>query len=240
MLRVWRNNCIIALYVQRKCVVKRHTYQNRIMRYPILMADIVDSRKADQTLLINEFKNVVHFINDKWKVSIVSPLTITLGDEFQGIIQDMESCYKVVFDMEEFILENSLNLKLRYVMNYGRIETPINRNLAYEMLGDGLTQAREHLNKLKSSSSRFVVLSDKKGKTATVINDLFFLYGSYVDSWKTNEFKMVSAFLKDEDYKIVAENLSMNKSSTWRRYKSLQIEEYNITKNLILTLNKIL
>lgn len=210
------------------------------MKYPILMADIVGSRKADQTLLINEFKSVVHFVNDKWKASIISPLTITLGDEFQGIIKNMELCYKLVFDMEEFIMENALNLKLRYVMNYGSIETQINRSIAYEMLGSGLTQAREQLNKLKSSSNRFMVHSAKKEKNATVINDLFLLYGSYIDSWKMNEFQMVSEFLKNKDYKIVADNLRMNRSSTWRRYKSLKIEEYDITKNLILTLNKIL
>lgn len=204
------------------------------------MADIVDSRKTNQNLLINEFKDVVDFINNKWKESILSPLTITLGDEFQGIIQDMESCYKLVFDMEEFIIKNSLRIKLRYVMNYGNIETPINKNIAYEMLGYGLTQTREQLNKLKSKSNRFIVLSANTGKTTAVINDLFLLYGSYIDSWKLNEYQMVSEFLKDKDYKVVANNLGMNKSSTWRRYKSLHIEEYNTTKDLILTLNKIL
>lgn len=152
----------------------------------------------------------------------------------------MDSSYKLVFDMEEFILENALNLKLRYVINYGSIETPINRDVAYEMLGDGLTQAREQLNKLKSTSNRFMILSDKNGKTASVINDLFLLYTSYVDSWKPNEYQMISEILKDKDYKVIADNLGMNRSSTWRRYKSLHIEEYNITKNLILTLNKIL
>ncbi|MBW3519599.1 SatD family protein [Flavobacterium sp. NKUCC04_CG] len=210
------------------------------MKYPILMADIVDSRKADQILLINEFKRIVNYINNRWEMSILSPLTITLGDEFQGVIKDMESCYKLVFDMEEFIIEHSLSIKLRYVMNYGIIETPINRDIAYEMLGDGLTQAREQLNKLKASSNRFMILSDKNEMNSAVISDLFLLYGSYIDSWKLNEYQMVSEFLKDKDYKVVAKNLGMNKSSTWRRYKSLHIEEYKTTKDLILTLNRIL
>lgn len=54
------------------------------------MADIVDSRKANQTLLIDELKKVVHFINNKWEASIVSPLTITLGDEFQWSASPIE------------------------------------------------------------------------------------------------------------------------------------------------------
>lgn len=204
------------------------------------MADIIGSRKGDQGLLINEFRALVHYINGKWKAFIVSPLTITLGDEFQGILKDMESCYKVVFDMEEYIIDNDLSVKLRYVMNYGRIETPINKNMAYEMLGGGLTETREQLNKLKTSSTRFTVLSEIPAKSTAVVNNVFILYSSYIDSWRLNEYHIVSEFLKDKDYKVVASKLRMNKSSTWRRYKSLNIAEYNITKDLILTLNNML
>lgn len=71
------------------------------------------------------------------------------------------------------------------------------------MLGDGLTFAREELNKLKSSFNRFRILSVKNEQATVVMNDLFLLFGSYVDSWKMKE-------------------------------------EYNTTKELILTLNKIL
>ncbi len=210
------------------------------MKYPILMADIIDSRKADQTLLLKEFILAVNYINTKWKKEILSPLTITLGDEFQGILKNMESCYKLVFDLEEFIIVNSLSIKLRYVMNYGHIETPINKKIAYAMLGNGLTQTREALNILKSSSNRFMVLTEKTENATKIINDLFFLYGSYLDSWKLNEYQIISEFLNDKDYKVVADKLDMNRSSTWRRYKSLNIEQYNTTKNLILTLSKIL
>lgn len=204
------------------------------------MADIIDSRKADPALLINEFRTIVRSINMKWEESIISPLTITLGDEFQGIIQNMETCYKLIFDIEEFIIANSLDIKLRYLVNYGKIDTPINKHIAYEMLGDGLTYAREQLNKLKSSTHRFKIFSDKDQQTTAIINDLFLLYAGYVDSWKLSEYPIISEFLKDRDYKVVANKLNMNKSSTWRRHKNLYIQEYNTTKELILTLNKIL
>lgn len=204
------------------------------------MADIIGSRRTDQTSLINEFKHAVDFINTNWSTSTKSPLTITLGDEFQGVLNDMESCFKLVFDMEEYFVRNSLNIKLRYVMHYGHIDTPINKEVAYGMLGSGLTQAREQLTKLKSSSNRFFVLTTDKDNTASVINDLFFLYESYRDSWKLNDYPIVSEFLENSDYKAVADNLLMNKSSAWRRHKSLYIEEYNTAKSLILTLNNIL
>lgn len=34
------------------------------------------------------------------------------------------------------------HFKLHYVGHYGEIQTPINREIAYEMMGPGLTQAR--------------------------------------------------------------------------------------------------
>lgn len=40
----------------------KESLNNRIMKYPILMADIVDSRKANQFLLIDELRKVVHFM----------------------------------------------------------------------------------------------------------------------------------------------------------------------------------
>lgn len=204
------------------------------------MADIIDSRKTDQNKLITELKMVVDAINGTWKRSILSPLTITLGDEFQCIVMDIETSFKLVFEIEEFIIARSLQIKLRYVINYGKIETPINGNIAYEMLGSGLTQAREQLNLMKPNLNRFRLLNNTTEKSLHVLNDLFFLYISYIDSWKSAENQMISEFLNGKDYKIVAAHLGMNKSSTWRRFKTLKIEEYNTTKNLILTLNKML
>lgn len=82
-------------------------------------------------------------------MEILSPLTVSLGDEFQGVIKDMTSCFRIVFSLEEFIVEHSLSLKLRYVVNFGDIDTQISDRVAYGMLGKGLSDARELLNSLK-------------------------------------------------------------------------------------------
>ncbi|MHC5353062.1 SatD family protein [Myroides sp. LJL115] len=205
------------------------------MKYTILMADIIDSRRVDQALLITEFTDLVEYINEKYKMEILSPLTITLGDEFQGVIGDMVSCFKIIFSLEEFILEHSLSLKLRYVVNFGDIDTEINPQVAYGMLGKGLSDTRELLNSLKTSSNRFKLLSYKDIISTKIINDLFFLYESYIDSWKPKDYKMVSEFLRGQNYKEVAHSLQIDNSSAWRRYKSLNIEEYKTAKELILS-----
>ena len=99
------------------------------MDYLVLMADVIGSRKKESTELISEFKRIVNYINDKWSKEILSPLTITLGDEFQGVINTTENSIKVIFDIEEEIIKNNQDLKLRYVVNKGKIDTPINKNI---------------------------------------------------------------------------------------------------------------
>lgn len=208
--------------------------------YPILMADMLNSRKRNSNQLISEFKHLIAAINKKWKKQILSPLTITLGDEFQGLIDTPENAIKIIFDLEEEIIKNTYDIKLRYVLNEGEIETAINNKIAYGMLGKGLTEARENLTKLKSTKHRFKIITEPNNQYLNIINDLFIIYENYVDNWKPNEYFIVKEFILNKSYQEVAELLDMNVSSAWRRQRTLNIEEYNICKNTILKLNQIL
>lgn len=210
------------------------------MEHFILMADVVDSRSMDPKVMISSLRSVVTYINEKWKPAILSPLTITLGDEFQALIKDGESCYKILFDIEEYIVMHEPELKLRYIVNYGPIETEINVLVAHEMYGAGLAVAREQLNYMKTSSNRFSMLLEDKQHSSRIMQDLFVIYENYVDSWKPNTFPIVAAFLKNNDYKEVAVTLGMNRASAWKRYKSLNMREYGVIKKLILELDKLL
>lgn len=204
------------------------------------MADIVSSRKMESSSMIIDLKSIVNYINTKWEDAISSPLTITLGDEFQSVIKNREYCYLIIFDIEEYMVKYGINMKLRYVVHYGEIDTEINKLVAHEMYGSGLTIAREELTRMKSSSNRFHINVNKTQEAVKVINDLFLIYESYVDSWKTNAYYIVTQFLDHSDYKIVANNLEINVASAWKRFKSLNIKEYKLTKDLILKIDKML
>lgn len=199
------------------------------------MADIIKSRQHDGKEVMEQFRKIVTALNQKRKADLLSPLTITLGDEFQGVVNTIENGIHIIFEMEESILEMNVEIKLRYVLVYGEIETKINPKMAYEMLGQGLTNAREKLNGLKTDHKRFFVsLGSGIESKEIFINKLFLIYQNFVDSWKSKDRKIVSFFLKFDDYKIVAKKMKVDKSSAWRRKKSLHIEEYINTKEIII------
>jgi len=204
--------------------------------YSIIMADIIKSRNENPNQLMTKFKSLVNTINKEQKKLILTPLTITLGDEFQGIASSMENGVNLIFAIEEMIIKKGLNIKLRYVLNYGKIETKINTLIAHEMLGEGLTYSRKKLESSKKEDQRFKIINNSKENPDEYINEAFSLYQDIVDNWKAKDLETVSKFLVFDDYKIVAEKINTNASSAWRRKKSLKINEYASIKKIILHL----
>lgn len=113
------------------------------MKHFILMSDVIGSGQKNQALLMQNFKETVSKINHDYENSLLSPLTITLGDEFQGLTKDLETALNIIIALEEQIIIQGFDFQLRYVLIYGDIETNINKRIAYEMLGEGLRDARD-------------------------------------------------------------------------------------------------
>jgi hypothetical protein len=197
----------------------------------IIMADIIKSRETDLVLTAQLLKSLCVHINNKYKKSILSPLTITLGDEFQGVVDSAKTGLLIIIEMEEVILKNEIDFKLRYVLLYGRIETKINTQTAYEMLGEGLTDARHILTAAKKEKYRFYIHGTAN---ADLSDNLFRIYQSILDDWKIKDYVLITSMITDNNNKFTAEKTGKNPSQIWKRKKTLKIEEYQILKKLIL------
>lgn len=207
----------------------------------IIMADIVKSRKQPSKELLSNFKEITKSVNDKNKKKLISPLTITLGDEFQGISNSLENAIEVLISTEEQIIKNELQFKLRWVINYGSIDTPINRKTAHEMIGKGLTSTRDLLEASKGyNSTRFnlYIHNQQDIKEIKKINQLMILLESIMDDWKIKDFPLITAFIENPDYKLVANILNKDKSLMWRRFNNLKINQYLLLKKMIFTETK--
>jgi hypothetical protein len=198
----------------------------------ILMADIVDSRKSDQNALMGIFKKLTDQVNLKYKKQLLSPITITLGDEFQCIVKDVSKAVALILELEEKIVLNQAGFKLRYVLYEGRIDTPINHDIAYGMLGEGLTKAREALEDTKLTTNRYGFYLHKQEAAVALMSSLS-IYQNIIDDWKLEkDHTLISKFLKLKDYKLVAAALGKTRSQIWKRHKNLKIEPYFAIKQV--------
>ncbi len=204
-------------------------------QYYIQMADVIGSSeyKGQGRSLMRQFRAMVDHVNEVCKAHLLSPLSITLGDEFQGVPQDLSTAVGLIIKLEECRVFNQADFKLRHVIHYGEIETSINTESAHAMIGEGLSTARRTLNEMKPDRRTRcrLVLPDRDNPEPLM--DAFSLYFSIVDSWKPKDFPLVIAMLEGLDYKQAAIKLKRERTSTLRRYRSLNFIEYGAAKRLL-------
>ncbi len=201
----------------------------------ILMADIIKSRKADSKRLQNNFAEIVSAANRSFKGNILSPLTITLGDELQGVISDLRTSLDIIYYLEEVGLELKLKFKLRYVLHSGEIDTPINPERAHGMLGHGLAEARKILSHKYRGKPRFqMALPDQQ--LTTRMNHLWKLLENLQEDWKPRDYPLIHAMIWNDNNREVGELFGKNASQIWKRRNTLRIEDYCLIKKLLYDL----
>jgi hypothetical protein len=122
--------------------------------YAVLMGDIIGSERAPSLKVVHRaFNKAVHGANESYAEHIASPLTITLGDEFQGLLTSFVHAWDaaVALRFELLVAE----IPCRFVIGGVRLETPLNTKEAWNMMGSGLSAARDKLNERTTSAYRF-------------------------------------------------------------------------------------
>lgn len=200
-------------------------------KYHIIMADIVASRSYAGEALLKAFSRLVQSSNDTYEDGILSPYTITLGDEFQGVVESLKVAIDTIFYLEESLLLEMPYFQLRYAVVFGEIDTPLNPLIAHGMTGPGLALARELLTKKQRGKHRFQ-FKLSHGHDAE-LNMLFRLVELLSARWSKKDYGLIREMLCNDEDKSVAEKFGKNRSQIWKRRKNLNIEEYKIIKQLI-------
>jgi len=200
----------------------------------ILMGDVVSSKDYDSQTLQKQLNNITESCNKALRNDLLSPYTITLGDEFQGIPNTLLTAIRTLFFYEEECLRQNLDFKLHYVVHYGKIDTKINPEIAYEMMGPGLTKARELLGSKKRDRKRFQILLDNKVLTQQ-LNRLFEVLDSIIRSWKIDDYLLILDMINNDNNAEVGEKHDKNRDQIWKRRKTLMVHEYNLIKKAIVT-----
>ncbi len=127
----------------------------------VLMGDIISSEASNDKMAIHlQFNQVVDIHNEKYQEQLLSPLTITLGDEFQGIVNTLEAAAKIARDIRLELLK--FNLDCRFSIGIVKLRTEINPLKAWNMMGEGLAENRSILNKKHDLTYyHFSIISDK-------------------------------------------------------------------------------
>jgi hypothetical protein len=203
--------------------------------YFIVMGDVIGSRKREATKLRQQLKNLLSACNGDLKTEILSPYTTTLGDEFQGITGSLHAVAESIFYLDETRIKNQYDFWIRYVAHYGEIQTPINTEVAYGMMGPGLTKARTLLTDKRRGQPRYCFdLPDTR--LAENLTRLFRVIEGLTSRWGQRDSSLISDMLSNANNEEVAAKHKKNRSQIWKRRRHLLIEEYRSAKAVIFDL----
>lgn len=119
--------------------------------YAVLMGDLVHSeRSASAEHLHKRFNAAIDRHNRLHSEALASPLTITLGDEFQGIVTSLVVAAQIARDIRLELLSDAIDC--RFAVGVVTLKTPLNTERAWNMMGPGLASTRARLNEKRSTT----------------------------------------------------------------------------------------
>lgn len=120
-------------------------------KYIVLIADIRNSKKIEKRNEVQKkLLRTIDKINDYFYDSVASNFTITLGDEFQGVLKSSGEVLDIISYLRLYMPE----IDFRYGIGIGRISTAINRKISIGADGEAFYLARKAIDIVKSYENK--------------------------------------------------------------------------------------
>lgn len=178
-----------------------------------VIGDVVRSRDVeDRAALQRTFKGALKAINGLRAESLLSPATITLGDEFQAVYRDATDVWA---DFWSLLVELHPH-GMRFAVGIGPLDTPLNRKQAIGMDGPAFHVARGVMaGHLKSGGHRFGWATAGGATPAWVVAGLD-LVSVQVNAWKVSRHRVCRRYLQGVPVREIAAELGLTPAAVYK------------------------
>lgn len=178
-----------------------------------LIADIVQSREIkDRDKFQQRLQNQLQTINKRNK-NLLSPYTLTLGDEFQAVYSKADNLFNDIWA----IMSGLYPHKARFALGVGTLATPVNPKRAIGMDGPAFHFARNGISDLKETSY-LIKIAGEQIPHLTLLNNCLYLMSQSTANWSANRFQVLNGLLAGWSRKKIAGQLGI---STVAVYKNI-------------------
>jgi len=186
--------------------------------------------------------SILKKVNQLYSSSISSKFTITLGDEFQGLLHSGDNVMEII----QYIKKETYPIEIRFGIGIGSISTNINPEISIGADGPGYHRARDCIEELKMMERRKQrVLSDVQIKIdednflqELSLNSILKLMYSIESNWTEKQKEIINYILFKKKSQIeVAQYFNVSQSNI---QQILSKAHYYAYKDAIDSINKIL
>lgn len=192
--------------------------------YAVIMGDLVGSEIAQSVEVLHaRFNAEIEVCNAVFKRRLVSPLTITLGDEFQGLAQSLGDALDIVRTMRLDMLEARIDC--RFAIGAVDLKTKVNTDRAWNMMGRGLARARERLNEKRAETRYRFALEDHPAVEVTT-EALGASLTAIEERWTEQQLEDIAATIAGMSAKEIAERRNVSVHSVYKVRSSGELDLY--------------
>jgi hypothetical protein len=180
------------------------------MRYLALIGDIRESRGVENRKALQEqLRSALVDLNNQHGSELVSPFTLTLGDEFQALFGSAGAIWQCLFAIQAQLHP----VAVRFGLGVGEITTGVNRESALGMDGPAFYRARDAINMLKETEGAYRTegLGDQK-----LVNHSLELLSGLQSKWHQNRFEVLYRRLAGEPVDAIAEALGISRTAVYK------------------------
>lgn len=181
----------------------------------VLIADIKSSREVEgkeREKLQQKLEDTLDELNEKGE-GVVSPYTVTLGDEFQAVFGKADAVFVHILK----IMAAMHPVEVRFSLSVGEISTPINTEQAIGMDGPAFHKAREGIDNLKESGFLLrVSTEDDEDLTLKIINNSLQLLSKQIRSWNKKRIVILYMLKEGYHYKEIIEKLDISQTAFYK------------------------
>ncbi|MGT2887337.1 SatD family protein [Streptococcus didelphis] len=217
------------------------------MIYIAIIGDFIDSKGLSERYHVQErFKTCLDHINEKFKNFIISKFSITLGDEFQGLLKQDAPIFQII-DYLNYLMHP---YQIRYGLGLGKILTDINPEISIGADGPAYWLAREaitYIHQKNDYGQTHLAIRTENPSSNPLLNSLLAAGEAIKSNWRTSQVEVFYALLELDNYneqfnqQILGDKLHLSASALSKRLKSSSLKVYlrsrNSAKQLLETLN---
>jgi len=200
----------------------------------VIIADVRGSRKMARDERYEGqlyLKSAIIQVNENFAHLIEAPFMITRGDEFQGILLDLEHAFNTMLEFERLLFP----LQLRYGIGKGVIQK-MGSKIPIEMDGPAFHRATEALNQVKKKKQFFLCKTDNN-QADLLINTVLSLMCAIKSRWNEVTFNRYWKYKEQGTFERVAQQENVTPQAIWDSMHNMRVMEIieaetNLTKYL--------
>lgn len=205
----------------------------------VLIADIEASRGiegSEREEVQQSLREKLDELNEQTGTGLISPYTVTLGDEFQAVFDKADHVFVDMFK----IMAALHPVTIRFSLGIGNITTPVNEEQAIGMDGPAFHKARDGIDILKESGFLFNIgVEGEDDLTLKIINGSLQLLSKQIRSWNKKRIIILHMLKEGYDYKAVSNELGISQVAFYKNKEAGLLDVIDeLSENMAEVINK--